>query len=1016
MNSPSSPMMDNSQIGKFGTLSLMKQNDTVVTAFGIDLEELTFGRDQACGVRLCYPDVSPIHCKITFRERKAFLVVLGSHGLLIDGCKVCPNSSTSSPNTIPLSNNSEIEIQGKRFRFTYPPKEMRAMLLSTPTPAKRRALRLSMIESAEVFSPRPSLNPMENLRVLQSPLKPYQLGSRSSSPLKLHFPTEPTYNNSSDDDDEGDIILVEGNSPRVVEEENDLIILEDVDILPPAEEPTPNELTAKQYLPALPPMLVPPRTPITPRRPRNTLHKAVLIRSTQRAILQAEKKRDEEERDEEEEAEVFDTILEDAADEGDVIHENPDEEEDHELAEVDEEQKDDNGTAAQTWRISLERIWPFRRSASPTKPDFKEEEEEEKEKEAIENPAPLYPRLNGSVANLPIRGLFNTPQPHRQTSARLRFSPGPASVLVNQPRMSLGGGEPPRRIKVEEQPWKVSDLVVPPPPSSPVRPSSSTGNREQTPSVTQLSDAERRAIQERRRSAVRMSDNFFHGGIPGMRPSSPAITVDRSSPVKGARASIARGMNEDHLDTRSLLEKMRETVESAKAERRASMATSSSPQKHVEHATISATTGDNEEKEEEEFSLLRSPTRFRTRFSEESRGEDGGSLPTDTVQANADKTSSSNGVESLPHSTPDKASRDLSPHKTRNARTVLPRGKPVETPSLADDEASPADTDRKEDPESDDEGQVPKKPAKLLRGRGNPFIHETSNASKLVVKEPPQTEVPMEVDEPREQPDEAAQMLKPKAQASTTPERSRSPSNIPRPPTATVPTNSEDDSTAVNKATGRTTGVRRTTRKASVEPDTAYTATDNGGAPARRTRARSRSKVPEESDTDTSSMATTRQPPRRATRTRGKTPASEVETDDDKIQGVGEEATVTKTKRGRRPKTADVPDAIKEEETDEPHATTKTATRAKKGVSASTLHPASGPKGRSKKVTASATDVPKEAEGDKENAGSEDESVIIKTKIGRPRKAPVKIKEEVQTEPEMRSGTKTRAMRTRSKT
>lgn len=65
-------MMENTQIGRYGTMSLLKQNepDVVVAAFGIDSDNLTFGKDQNCGVRLYYPDVSPIHAKITFQERK----------------------------------------------------------------------------------------------------------------------------------------------------------------------------------------------------------------------------------------------------------------------------------------------------------------------------------------------------------------------------------------------------------------------------------------------------------------------------------------------------------------------------------------------------------------------------------------------------------------------------------------------------------------------------------------------------------------------------------------------------------------------------------------------------------------------------------------------------------------------------------------------------------------------------------------------------------------------------------
>ncbi|KAK7434019.1 hypothetical protein VKT23_020418 [Stygiomarasmius scandens] len=81
MSSTSSPFPDATQIGRYGTLSLLKQNvpenaNTVAVAFGIDTEVLTFGRDRDSGIRLCYPDVDQLHCKITFEEKKAFLVVL----------------------------------------------------------------------------------------------------------------------------------------------------------------------------------------------------------------------------------------------------------------------------------------------------------------------------------------------------------------------------------------------------------------------------------------------------------------------------------------------------------------------------------------------------------------------------------------------------------------------------------------------------------------------------------------------------------------------------------------------------------------------------------------------------------------------------------------------------------------------------------------------------------------------------------------------------------------------------
>ena len=63
-----------SQVGRYGTISLLKRNEehTVVTSFGIDAEELTFGRERTCGVRLYYSDVALLHCKVVFEERKVF--------------------------------------------------------------------------------------------------------------------------------------------------------------------------------------------------------------------------------------------------------------------------------------------------------------------------------------------------------------------------------------------------------------------------------------------------------------------------------------------------------------------------------------------------------------------------------------------------------------------------------------------------------------------------------------------------------------------------------------------------------------------------------------------------------------------------------------------------------------------------------------------------------------------------------------------------------------------------------
>ncbi|KAJ4000848.1 hypothetical protein F5050DRAFT_1803746 [Lentinula boryana] len=1093
MNSPS-PMMDNSQIGRYGTISLMKQNEsnTIITAFGVDSDNLTFGRDQNCGVRLYYPDVSPIHCKITFKERKAFLVVLGTQGLLVDGCKVFPSASASSPNIIPLNNHSEIEIHGKRFRFTYPPKELRAQLFSTPTLPKKRALRLSMIESAEVFSPRPSINAMENLRVLRSPLKPYSIRSRSSSPHistpppRSLFPsTIPSQHTVENAGDEEEIILVEGNSPRVVEEAEDLIILEDVEVstavsstssVPDVRSSPSKSPTKLRYVPAPPPILVPPQPPMTPRRSRPTLHKAVLIRSAQRLVL-AELQREEELEEQEEEAEVFGAILDEDEDEDRDAGQN------EEVVEAEMEDHTDN--TSPTWKESLGRIWPFRRSISPSKDLLKDEElepplpgqpmdvdsedtpandnagnvdvvdaKDEDQTEPAAASGRLYPHLNTSLLAPPSRRLFSTPQPRRQTSTKPRFSLGPSSsTSQNHPRMSLGGGEP-HRIKVEEQPWKVRDLVVPSPPSSPTRPSTNQDGIRETSRINQPSEAERRDIQERRRSALRTPDNFFPGGIPGM---SPTKNVSQT-PARTGRKSLAANHQDDQLDTRSLLEKMKETVEGMKAERRAS---SASPQKRPFHETTAGV---------EEFSLLRSPAKLGVRLSPTIMEDEEAEIPSAASIIVSAKTlqtpgSSDNSRSQIAHSAGDdvqmvdvaEATRCslpavMSSPLTRSAPKKVGRDNFIDTPSLADDEASPDVVGRKEDQESDEE-QNSRKRGKVLRGTGKTLslvasesqevkmsfnldtmtevnhlclqkssklpsttMASTSSSEDTIeahvarsqAKAPVQDEgvLPEINDEPQD-----AQLLKPQ----TTTTRSRSRSKTPRSQLNAASTSEKHDPTTTPLP------LRRSTRKASVEPD-AHTTDDEGSAPTKRARnapnSRTRGQATEESDPESTSKAVSKNAPSRTTRARGKTPVPKAETDDTN----DEEVTITKTKRGRRPKAAIVPEVIKEEEIDE-LPTNRPTPRTRKAVASSDKsHPsvASGTKGRPKKTVA--PDVPQEADVNKENShasASEDEPVVTRTRIGRPRKATTpKIKEEVTTEPEnaLRTGAKTRPMRTRSKT
>ncbi|KAJ2924223.1 hypothetical protein H1R20_g12869, partial [Candolleomyces eurysporus] len=108
----------------------------------------------------------------------------------------------------------------------------------------------------------------------------------------------------------------------------------------------------------------------------------------------------------------------------------------------------------------------------------------------------------------------------------------------------------------------------------------------QSPRRAQLSEEERKAIQERRRSALREPDNFFPGGIPGMSPTKQGSSTPFTSPMKPSIPFTSLGAgpssppkarrtsgDEEDLDTRSLLEKMKETVEGMKKRRSLAPAT-----------------------------------------------------------------------------------------------------------------------------------------------------------------------------------------------------------------------------------------------------------------------------------------------------------------------------------------------------------------------------------------------------------------------------------------------------------
>ncbi|KAG6844641.1 hypothetical protein H0H87_005154 [Tephrocybe sp. NHM501043] len=750
----SSPATIPGQIGRYGTISLLKRhrassssnNDSagdVLTAFGIDTPNLTFGRDPSCGVRLYYADVGLVHCRITFEERKAFLGVLGDSGVRVDGCAVFPEGEER---TVPLSNGSEFEIHGKRFRFSYPPKEMREALYASPVP--RRAPRLSLIQSMQVFHPRPSPDPRENLRILKSPMKNAFKGTGGrglSTPLRTalfakyqyHSPAKAAVLVPQEEDEEveeeDNIVLVDGNHPRVVEDDKDLVILEDVDVMPQQQpQPQPHVVVPSQPLLVAPqPQRQSQQAPRTPSKPRSqSLHRAVLIRSAQRAVLKAERDEREKEEEEMEEMEVLDAVagLEQDDDQREDDRENGYEQEDEDVemediqvplapaSDSEEENEEERESRKQKrqqqkqklgWRKSLERLWPFR-SSSPSKEEEEEEEKEEEEafasdeddnrhenegahrtpqdssspvdddddeeEEEEEHPAPL-PQQTPARPSRPL-GAFMTPQlqskpfPSSASDPTLtRTAARPQQPPLHAQRFSLGGLGPQRVPRAPEQVWKVRDIVVPPP--TPGSGAIVGGNVKvgmgMTPSPRKkaipvqggIGEEERKAIQERRRSALRDAGGV--GFVPGMgtgfgspikplgwsplKPSTSSssnasTSVSSSSlssslfktPGKGEKASGGEGGgeggDEDSEDTRSLLEKMKETVEGMK--RRRSMATPVTPMRTPPTSggrspSKSSTTATGvhaekeQEKEEESFSLLRPGVLDSLRAGEDER-------------------------------------------------------------------------------------------------------------------------------------------------------------------------------------------------------------------------------------------------------------------------------------------------------------------------------------------------------------------------------------------------------------
>jgi hypothetical protein len=181
---------------------------------------------------------------------------------------------------------------------------------------------------------------------------------RPSSPIKNPSPLKSAI---LPDIEEEEIVLVQTNHPRVVEEEKDLVILEDVPVqlLSPVK-------TSLQQCNQFPMIQVQNQPPCTPRRRSiggTALHRAVLIRSAQRAVMKAEKEREEEQ----EELEVLGTVVGMSDVDDETTLKTIESMGDMEMFDEDDEDEDDEQerqSQKSLWKKSLKQIIPWTLSDS----------------------------------------------------------------------------------------------------------------------------------------------------------------------------------------------------------------------------------------------------------------------------------------------------------------------------------------------------------------------------------------------------------------------------------------------------------------------------------------------------------------------------------------------------------------------------------------------------------------------------------------------------------------------------
>lgn len=179
------------------------------------------------------------------------------------------------------------------------------------------------------------------------------------------------------------------------------------------------------------------------------------------------------------------------------------------------------------------------------------------------------------------------------------------------------------------------------------------------------------AIQERRRSALKMSDNIFAGGAPGMSPIKTRVySPEKVSRIEEDVKDSDEEQDVDSLDTRTLLERMKQTAEGIKGRHSIMPSAISPPDLEMAQQPVSA-------------------------------------------------------AEITPIAVSHPATPTPSPKKAPTRQTNLPIPS-YDTPSLADDEASPDPIGRAAAAEAEDIEPAKPRKGRILRGQAGRLAAETA--------------------------------------------------------------------------------------------------------------------------------------------------------------------------------------------------------------------------------------------------------------------------------------------------